>query len=323
MDATARLLALVALSWALCAGIAQAQSYPSKVVRIVVPFPPGGPTDLIARSIAQSLGKVWSQPVIVENRPGADTIVGAEYVARAAPDGHTVLLASSSTLTVNPYFYASLPYDPRRDFAPVLNLVKSVPVLVASPKMAADTLQGFIALARAKPGEVAYGYFAASEHLLTLDMSARAGIHLNHVPYKGAADVLPALMSGHIDVAFMSVSPALPHIRSRKIRPLAYAGTQRAGVLPDVPTLAETVAQDLETGTWFGLVVRATTPREIIMKIAADVSRITGTADFDGQFVSAAGLELLNLGPDQYAEFLAKERVLWAVRAKTFNLKPR
>lgn len=307
----------------LWAASSAAQTFPSKVVRIIVPFPPGGPTDVLARAVSQGLTKSWAQPVIVENRPGADTIVGAEFVARGTPDGHTILLASGSTLTLNQFVYAKLPYDPERDFAPVINLVRSAPVFVGSAKLNAETLQQFIEHAKAKPGEVTYGYFAPAEHMLTNEFSSRVGIKLNAIPYKGAGDLFPALIAGHIDVALMSVGGALAHIRNGKLKAYAYAGARRAAVLPNVPTLVELAGSGLESGTSFGLVVPARTPRPIVDKIAADVLAVTDTPEFNNQFVSGVGLESLNLGPDQYTEFLKKERALWAARVKTMDLKPR
>lgn len=305
------------------AGIATAQNYPSRPVRIVVPYSAGGITDLIARSIAQDLNKVWTQPVIIENRPGAGTIVAANYVAKAIPDGYTILMASDPTLSINQYLYSKLPYDPEHDFAPVINLLQIVNVLVASPTLAADTPRQFVALAKSKPGELTYGTFGqgTSVHLFTEELSARTGIRLNHIPYKGVADLLPALMAGQIDVAFTAIQPVLPHIGSGKLKALAYAGARRAGSLPNVPTVAETIAPGFGARTWFGFVVPAATPRPIVNKIAADISRIISTKEFDEKFVIGTGSELLNLGPDSYTEFLQRDRAGYAIRAKAVNVK--
>jgi tripartite-type tricarboxylate transporter receptor subunit TctC len=310
----------VTLLWAASSA---AQSFPSKVVRIIVPFPAGGPTDVIARAVSQGVTKTWGQPVVVENRPGADTIVGAEFVARAAPDGHTLLLASGSTLTLNQFVYAKLPYDPERDFAPVINLVRSAPLFVGSAKLNADTFQQFVEHAKARPGEVTYGYFAPAEHMLTNELSSRLGIKLNAIPYKGAGDLFPALMAGHIDVALMSVGGALTHVRSGKLKAYAYAGGRRAEVLPNLPTLSELAGSGMESGTSFGLAAPGRTPRPVVDKIAADVLGVTGTPEFIKQFVSGVGLEPLNLGPDQYTEYLKKERAFYAARVKSMDLKPR
>lgn len=303
--------------------IALAQGYPSKTVRIIVPYSAGGLTDVIARSIAQELNKAWLQPVIVENRPGAGTIIAATYVAKASPDGYTILMASDPTLSINQYLYSKLAYDPVRDFAPVNLLVQIVNVLVASPNLGADTLQEFIVLARSKPGELTYGTIGrgTSVHIFTEDFSARAGVRLNHIPYNGEAGVLPALIAGQIDVAFLGTRPTLPHIRSGKLKALAYAGARRAGALPNVPTFAESGVPGFEARTWFGLVVPSATPRPIIDKIAADISRIISMPEFDQKFVTGTGAELLNLGPDSYAEFLQKDRAGYAVRAKSLNVK--
>ena len=317
-----RFLAGVAAVFALCAG-AFAQNYPVKPVRIVIPFSAGGLTDLLGRGIASELSKMWGQQVIVENRAGANTIIAAELVAKSPADGYTILLANDPTLSINQYTYSKLPYDPVRDFATVINIEQSVTVLVVTPSLPASNLQELIAMAKARPGEVTYGTFGygSSTHLDTVELSTMAGVKLNHIPFKGIADVLPAVMSGQVNMALSAVAPALPYIRSGRLKALAYAGAQRSKVLPNVPTYGEAGLPGFFTHGWFGFIVPSGTPRPVIDKIAADTSKIIVGREFDEKFVSGVGMELLNQGPDEYAEYLVKDRAQYAKRVKEANVK--
>lgn len=300
-----------------------AQNYPVKPVRIIVPFSAGGLTDVLGRGLANELTKMWGQQVVVENRAGANTIIAAELVAKSPPDGYTLLLANDPTLSLNQYMYSKLPYDPVRDFTPVINIVQSVTVLVVTPSLPANNLQELIAMAKARPGELTYGTFGygSSTHLDTVELSIMAGIKMNHIPFKGIADVLPAVMSGQINMGLSAVAPALAHIRSGRLKALAYAGTQRSRVLPNVPTYAEAGLPGFLTHGWFGFVVPAGTPRPVIDKIAADTSKVITTREFDEKFVTGVGMELLNQGPAEYAAFLVKDRAQYAKRVKEVNVK--
>ncbi|MDX3907359.1 MAG: tripartite tricarboxylate transporter substrate binding protein [Pigmentiphaga sp.] len=302
--------------------VAAAQDFPNRMVRIVVPFSAGGVTDVMARGIASELGKTWAQPVVVENKPGANTIIGTEFVAKSPADGYTILMANDPSLSSNQYLYSRLPYDPVRDFTPVVNIAASITVLVAAPSLKADTLQAFIASAKADPGKRTYGSFGlgSATHLSTEEFSALAGIRLNHIPYKGIADVVPAVMSGQIDVALSAVSPVLGAIRGGKLKALAYANPTRSPVMPDVPTFAEQ-GLPFETRAWFGFAVPAGTPRPVVDKIAADTLRIIETPEFDQKYVSGVGLEPINQGPDAFATFLKQDRARWAERVRRVNVK--
>jgi tripartite-type tricarboxylate transporter receptor subunit TctC len=315
-------LAALAL-FALASGPATAQTYPSKVVKIIVPFPPGGLTDVLARAIGQELTKSWGQQVVVENRPGANTIIAAEVTAKSAPDGYTILMANDPTVSSNQYLYSKLPYDPVKDFAPVINIAETVEVLVASPAFQPKTLAELIAAAKAKPGEITYGSYGlgSKAHLDTEAMALAAGIKLNHVPYKGVADVVPALMSGQVQIGLVGIPSVLPGIRSGKIRAIAYAGAARSPLFPDVPTFAEAGMPNIVARAWFGFIVPAATPRPVIDKIAADVSRVISQPAFMEKFITGVGLNLLNQGPDQFAEFLKADRADYAVRVKNVNVK--
>ena len=316
-------LLISTLLLALLADSVAAQIYPARPVRIIVPFPAGGLTDVLARGLAQELTKSWTQQVIVENRPGANTIIAAELTAKSAPDGYTLLMANDPTLSSNQYLYTKLPYDPVRDFAPVINMVAVPSVLVARPSLPAGSLRELIALAKRKPGEITYGTFGpgSKTHIDTEGFSALAGVRFNHVPYKGIAEVVPAVMAGQIDIALSGVSPVLPHIRSGKLKAIAMAVLKRSPVLPDVPTFAEAGIPNFESRSWFGLVVPVATPRPIIDRIAGDVSRILALNEFREKFVTGVGLELHVLMPDAFAEFLKAYRATYAIRVKNINVK--
>lgn len=313
------LLAVVAMA----ADPAVAQSYPSKVVKIIVPFPAGGLTDVLARAIGQELTKTWGQQVVVENRPGANTIIAAEATAKSAADGYTMLMANDVTTSSNQYLYSKLPYDPVKDFAAVINIAETVEILVANPAFPAKTLPELIALAKAKPGVITYGSYGlgSKAHLDTEAVAIATGIKLNHVPYKGVADVVPALMGGQIDIGLVGIPPVISAVRSGKLRAIAYAGKARSPLFPDVPTFAEAGLFNIEARAWFGFVVPAATPRPVINKIAADVSRIITQPEFMEKFITGVGLNLLNQGPDQFAEFLKADRADYAVRVKNVNVK--
>lgn len=307
----------------LAAGGALAQAYPVKPVRIIVPFPAGGLADVLTRGLGQELTKIWGQQVIAENRPGANTIIGAEATARAPADGYTLLMANDPTLSSNQYLYNKLPYDPVKDLEPVVNIVGVSSVLVANPAFPANSLQELIALAKQKPGAITYGSFGpgSKTHIDTVGFSVIAGIKLQHVPYKGIADVLPAVMAGQIDFALSGVQPTLAHIRAGKLKPIAMAAPQRSPVLPNVPTFAEAGMPDFESRSWFGLVAPRGTPRPVIDRIAADVARIAATKEFQDKFVAGVGLEPWVMMPDEFAEFLKKDRAVYAERIKHIGVK--
>lgn len=316
-------LLLSSLALVLSAGGANGQAYPSRPVRIIVPFTAGGLADVLTRGLAQELSKAWGQQVIAENRPGANTIIAAEATAKSPADGYTMLMANDPTLSSNQYLYSKLPYDPVKDFAPVINIIAVPSVLVANSSLPAGTLRELINLAKQKPGEITYGTFGpgSKTHIDTEGYSALAGIKLTHVPYKGVAEVVPALLAGQINVALAGVQPVLVHLRSGKLKALAMATTKRSPVLPEVPTFSEAGIPNFESRSWFGLVVPVGTPRPTIDRIANDVRRIASTKEFQDKFVTGVGLEPFILMPDQFAEMLKADREIYAVRVKNINVK--
>lgn len=303
--------------------LAQQAAYPARPVKIIVPFTAGGLADSLARGIAQELNREWSQPVVVENRPGANTIIAAEATAKAPPDGYTLLMANDPTLSSNQYLYSKLPYDPVKDFTPVINVAETLQLLVAGPAFTGTTLADVITAAKTKPGEVTYGTYGAGSkaHIDSEAFARQAGIKLLHVPYKGVADVVPALLGSQIQIAIAGVPPVLQLVQSGQIRALAIAAPKRAALLPNVPTFTEAGLKDFNASAWFGLVAPAGTPRAIVDKVAADISRIIQRPEFQKKYISGVGLELLNQGPDAFAAFLQKDRQAYAVHIKNINVK--
>ena len=317
------LFAAITVLSLLIAGEPAAQTFPSQPARIIVPQSAGGLVDILARAYSAELGKLWGQPVIVENRPGANTIIGTDAAAKSAPDGYTLLLANPASISINQFLYKKLPYDPERDFAPIYNIAYSAFILVVNPSLPANSLQEFVALAKAKPGEIAYGSFGigSASHIETESLSARTGISLTHIPYKGIAEVLPALARGDVQVALAGIPPSLPLLRQSRIRPLAITASRRDRSLPEVPTSGEAGYPGLILGGWFGMVAPAATPRAVIDRIAADMAQISNRQDFREKTITRVGLEPLLQGPEQFAEFIREERARYSQLIRNLNLK--
>ena len=311
----------------LSAGRASAQprpaEFPTKMVKIIVPFTAGGLTDVLVRGLAQELTQQWGQAVVVDNRPGANTIIGAELAAKSAPDGYTLLLANDPTLSANQYLYKKLPYDPVKDFVPVINLVATEGLLVVREGLPARTVAELIAEAKAKPGEITYGTFGpgSKAHLDTEELARLTGARFNHIPYKGVSEVMVALSSGQIDFTLSGVPPAIQLAQAGKIRPIALAAAQRTALFKDVPTFAEAGVANFESSSWFGLVAPRNTPPALVKRIAADISRIIRRPEFQQRYITGVGLTLLDLGPDAYARFLDKDRSEYAERIRNVNVK--
>ena len=282
---------------------AQAQ-YPAKPVRIIVPFPAGGAVDLSIRQISQKLSDIWKQSVLIDNRAGAGGIIGADAVAKSAPDGYT-LLGNSNAIALSPALYRTLPYDAVRDFTPVAQLTSSYLVLTVNPKIPASTVNELIDYAKARPGAIAYGSngIGVSPHLVTEQFKSRAGIDMLHVPYKGDAQAIPALLSGEVLVAIMPPSAVVNHVKSGKLRALGVTRLARTGVLPGVPTIAESLPGFEYTG-YIGLYAPAGLPRDILAVLQRDTTRVLALGDLQER-LAAGGFEPPNTAPDQfYARYL-------------------
>jgi tripartite-type tricarboxylate transporter receptor subunit TctC len=303
--------------------LAQAFLIPGKPVRIIVPFPPGGPADALARPLAEGLQKLWpGTPVLVENKPGANSIIGTDYVAKQPGDGHTLLLANDPSLSSNQYLYSRLPYDPVKDLAPVAGVATTTLILVTRADLPAKTLAELVTAGKKKAGEFTYGSIGPGSvtHLDAEAFATAAGAKFTHVPYKGTGEVIPALMSGQVDIAMTAIGAAVPHIKSGKMKALAVASAKRSPLLPDVPTFAE-AGIPFEARSWFMVAAPSSTPRPVIDRIAADVRRVVDTPEYREKFVLGLGLESFTLGPDQLAEFLVADRAKYAQRVKNANVK--
>lgn len=296
-------LALVALQ-------AAAQDYPSKSVRLVNPFPPGGPLDVIGRLLSERLSTSLGKPVIVENKPGAAGNVGAAEVARAAPDGHTVLLTLFSIVTSNPHLYPSLPFDPLRDFAPVTALATSDSVVIVHPSVPAKSLAEFIAYAKANPGRLNYSSAgkASPGHLIAEFFAVRNGVKLTHVPYKGNAEAIRGVVAGETQVMFTPTTGALPLIKSGRVNALAVYQTAKVDELPGLPSLA---GFDLATlPFWYGLLVPAGTPREIIARLNAEAVRALKDPEVEKR-LRAGRIFPIGNSPEEFAAQMRRDYAAW------------
>jgi tripartite-type tricarboxylate transporter receptor subunit TctC len=299
-----------------------AQAYPSKPVRIVIGVTAGGLSDTFARGLAGELSKIWGQSVIIENRPGASDVVAAEAVAKSAPDGYTLYQTNANVTMVNQFLRKNLPFDTSRDFIPVIGMVQTSDVLLVRPTLPVRSAQELAALARSKPGALNYGTFGigSAAHLDAEKFNLAAGIRTQHIPYKGGADVMAALITGDVDFAFTGLTAAVPHIKSGKIRALAWGADKRSGAIPDVPTLRES-GFDFDTGGWLALLAPTGVPAAIVEKVSADTGRVLEIPAFRDKFIFAAGLEPYNAPAKQFAERLRSDREKYAALFKKITLK--
>jgi tripartite-type tricarboxylate transporter receptor subunit TctC len=306
---------------ALCASV-QAQEYPVKTVHIVVTTAAGGGLDALCRATAQRLSEAWGQPVVVENRAGAGSIIGYEYVAKAAPDGYTVLCSGPSQVT-NSIVSSKLPYDPDRDFAPITGLVATILALVVNPSFPATNIRELIALAKTKPGQLTYGSFGigTSGHLITEMFQSQAGIKLIHIPYKGGAPALADVVAGHTQMLFGAVGLVLPLWKGGKVRMLAVTSVRRLAQYPDVPSVAEAGLPGFEGSGWFGLNAPSATRREVINKINAEVQKIYADPAFRARNLDPQGYESIVSSPERFAEYLKSDALKWEKVVRDANVK--
>ena len=300
----------ILLAAALAAAPAFAQAWPAKPVRMVVAYPPGGGIDVMARQIAEKLTAAWGQPVVVENKPGANTIVAADAVAKAAPDGTTVLMTTDATFSINPHLYARLPYDAQRDFVPVTMLVLLQQLLVAHPSLPFNNLEELIKTAKEKPGAINYASYGSGSqpHLSGEMLKYKAGIDLVHVPYKGISLAVPAVMAGEVQLTFAGIASSMGPLKSGRIKPIAIGGAQRSALLPQVPTFSELGYPEVETHAWFGLFVPAGSPREAVIRIFHDTKKIVEEPDFRQKQLVDKGYEVVGSSPEEFAAYIRKDR---------------
>ena len=290
-----------------------AQTFPSRPVTLVVPFPPGGGTDTGARVIAEQLGKRWGQPVIVENRGGAAGQIGADAVAKSKPDGYALLLGNIGTQAINPSLYAKLPYDADKAFAPV-SLVAELPLaMMVNPAVPAKTAAEFIALSKSKPGQMSYSSSGAGSapHLAAEIFKDQTGTFVLHVPYRGGGPAIADLLAGHVQLSFMTVLEASGHIKGGKLRALAVTGDKRVQALPDVPTLAESVVPGFNAISWIGLLAPAGTPPDVVDKIAADVRAVLADDAVKARITALGGVPRATT-PQEFGKLIADDKARYA-----------
>ncbi len=313
---------LLTLCAAFAAPHAAAQSYPNRTVTMIVPFPPGGGTDVGARLIAQRLTAKWGQSVVVENRGGAAGIVGMEAAAKAKPDGYTFIMGNVGTIAINNSLYKKLPYDHETAYAPI-NFVADLPlVMLAYPGLAAKTPKDIIAMAKAEPGKVTFASSGAggAPHLAAEIFEDMAGIKMLHVPYKGGGPAVTDLMAGHVNILFTTVLEAVGHVKSGKLRGMAVTSAARSPALPDVPTVAEAALPGFDTGSWLGLLAPAGTPQAIVDKIAADVRDIVGEPETRERFISQGALPRA-MSNAQFIALIAAEKRRYAKLIADKNIR--
>jgi tripartite-type tricarboxylate transporter receptor subunit TctC len=297
-------------------------NYPSKPVRMVITFTPGGATDVIGRIVAQKLSELWGQQVIVDNRPGTGGALGTELVAKAAPDGYTIVLSSFGPMAIAPFVYQKLAYDPVKDLAPITLAATSWYFMVVNPSMPVKSVKEFIALAKSRPGEITYSSSgnASPTHLSGALFAQTAGIKLTHVPYKGAAPGIAAVVSGEVQMAIESPPPIVPQVKAGKLRAIGAARRERSPLLPDVPTMTEAGLKGFEAGSWYGFHAPAGTPKPIIDKLHADMVKIMALPDVRQGFANVGGDTIANT-PAQYGAFVESELKKWGQVIKATGIK--
>jgi tripartite-type tricarboxylate transporter receptor subunit TctC len=291
--------------------LAQAQSFPTKPIRMVVPYTAGGPADLLVRALGQKLTDAWGQQVIVENKPGANEIIAAQDVAKSPPDGYNWLLASDAVYSLNPFLYSKLPYDPMKDFAPVARIVTANLMLVVRPDFPAANVRELIDHAKKNPGKLNYGTVGAGgvNHLAMAWFNTLNGLEMQPVHYKGLVNGLQDIMTSRLDLMFAVIGGAAPHLKAGKMKGLAVSGSHRHPLIPDVPTFAEAGLRDFDASFYFALAAPAGTPRDVVAKLAAESAKIVQTAEFRER-LTTLGFEPVAETPEQFAAFLKRDREL-------------
>jgi tripartite-type tricarboxylate transporter receptor subunit TctC len=318
-----RLALTVGVGLALGLGVVQAQTWPNKPVRIIVPYPAGGPADVLVRAMAPRLGDSWGQSVIVENRPGANEIIAAEYVAKSAPDGYTLLVASDAAFSLNQSLYSKLSYDPVKDLLPVTRLVHASLMLVARPDMPVSNVRELIAYAKSNPGKISYASTGPGgvAHLGMSWFDTLYGTRTEHISYKGLPPALQDVMASRVDVMFAIPGGVMPFVTAGKLKPIALASRTRASAAPQVPTFEESGYADFEAGIFFGVAAPAGTPAAVVEKISAEMAKVIRSPDLKDKTLSAFAFEAAGDTPAEFASFLVKDRELAAKKVKAANVK--
>jgi tripartite-type tricarboxylate transporter receptor subunit TctC len=292
---------------------ASAQGYPSKPIRFVVPYPPGGPLDTIARLLGQKVSESVKQPVIVDNKPGAGGNIGADFVAKAPADGYTILMGAVATHAINPTLYAKIPYDPVRDFSPVTQVASTPNVLVVNPSVPASNVGEFIAHAKANPGKLNFGSGSTGSagHLAGELFKSMAGVEMTHIPYKGAAPAMQDLIGGQIHLMFDNMASSLTQVRAGRVKALAVTTAKRSSLAPELPTVAESGLAGFDISTWFGIFAPAGTPREAIARLHAEFTRALAAPDVREKMINL-GAEPVGNTPAEFATYIRAEAEKYA-----------
>lgn len=317
-----RALGILLAAVALCGAAQAQQNYPVRPVRLIVPSSPGGGTDITARIIAPKLGEYLGQQVVVENRPGAGTMIGGEAVARAAPDGYTLLMGIS-TLAINPAMYKRVPYDALRDFAPISQVVALPNMLVTHPSLPVKSVRELIAFAKARPGQINFASagVGTNPHLAMELFLSMTDLKMVHVPYKGSGQGVIDLLAGHVTVMMPSILTALNYVKNKRLRALGVTSAKRAAGVPDIPTIAEAGVPGYEAVQWFGVLAPAATPRDIIMRLHKEIVRTVQAPDIKPKLIND-GADPVGSSPEEFAAFIRSETNKWAKVAKSIGIKP-
>ncbi len=315
---TAKFLALVALCTA--AAGACAQAYPSKPIRMVVGFPPGGGNDIIARMVGSKMQEAWGEPVLIDNKPGANSIIAAEYVAKSAPDGYTLLVNATGGMSVNPVLYAKLPYDPLKDFVPI-SMVGIFPlVLVVHPSLPAGSVTELVAYARANPGKLDYSAGSTAFQVATEMLKQMTGTDIRHIPYKGSAAAIAAVIAGDVQMTIVDTPPLVAQIKAGKVKALGVTAAKRAASMPELPTVAESGVPGYEMVLWIGVFAPAGTPREIVSKLNAEIVRIVRLPDIRAE-LAGMGVDPVGNTSEQMAEWIRREIARFGPVVKAANIQ--
>jgi tripartite-type tricarboxylate transporter receptor subunit TctC len=318
---TARLI-IASLLLALSGPAAAQQAFPIKLIRFIVPFPPGGSLDPVARLVGQKLAETWGQPVIVDNRPGGNTVIGSEALVKSAPDGYTILLVGGSTHIINSLLIPNLPYDSIKDFAPIASLVRSEYILALHPSVPATNLQEFIALSKSQPGKLNYSSSGSGNlnHLAAEYFNMLAGVQLQHIPYKGGGPALTDLLSGQVQVHFNVPIGLAQHIKNGKLKAIAITGENRSASLPQVPTFTEAGLPDFDLRSWQGVFAPAATPKAVIEKLSAEMGRTLVMPDVREKLASQ-GMEPFFSNPEQFSALMNSDLAKFAKIIKAAGIK--
>jgi len=312
-----------ALVFVTVAPLASAQAYPSKFIKLVNPYAAGGPFDLVAREVAKPLADVLGQQIVIENRPGGGAMIGADHVAKSAPDGYTLLMSGSPSHVIVPAMTAKPPYDGIKDFTPIAMIATVPNLIVVKPSLPVNSFKSLVEYAKAHPGKLSYGSPGPGSigHLSIELLKGLAGIDLVHVPYKGAAPAVTDLLGGQVDMAMLNISAVLPHIKSGKMRAVAMGTKKRSGLLPDLPTIDESGFRGYDAGTWYGIFGPANLPRPVVATLYQAISKVMGSPDIKTRLQQQQGAEVTLLAPKEFLQHLQKEHTDLVRIIKSIGLK--